>query len=130
MFILSMPSVIEGLFLARASRLLSGGDLFCSGLICYTAVEFIAKISGNRHPSVLLRETLSLSKRTEPQCAILASSVTSIPRSNDNRHMSDRLDSNNTSTPACWFMFQIRAVIRIAKAMPIDSSAREASNIG
>jgi hypothetical protein len=56
---------VNGFYLAPASRLLNTGDFFAAGLICFSAVEFIATVTTNQHPTKWLQSNLEAFKGNE-----------------------------------------------------------------
>lgn len=49
---------LMGFYLEPASRLLKTGDAFAAGLLCCTAVDFVALCSGDEHPEMWLRKNI------------------------------------------------------------------------
>jgi hypothetical protein len=49
---------LMGFYLAPASRLLGTGDAFAAGLLCCTAIDFVALCSGDEHPDGWLRKNI------------------------------------------------------------------------
>ena len=49
---------LMGFYLSPASRLLEAGDAFAAGLLCCTAIDFVALCSGDEHPEMWLRKNI------------------------------------------------------------------------
>jgi hypothetical protein len=50
---------VEGFYLQPAARSLERNDAFAGGLVCCAAVEFIARVPSNRHPSDWLKTNIA-----------------------------------------------------------------------
>jgi len=55
-FIEALKDRLMGFYLEPASRLLGTGDAFAAGLLCCTAVDFVALCSGDKDPAAWLHK--------------------------------------------------------------------------